>query len=311
MSKISIIGAGDVGASIAYTMQLSGLATDIALVDVDRQKASGHVMDMNHGLFFTPPANIMAGEYNDCSASDLIVVTAGARQKEGETRLHLVERNARIIKDICENLRPYIGSAKVLMVTNPVDVMTYVMLKALGGEQSRVFGSGTVLDSARFRYQLSSNCTVDPRNVHSYVIGEHGDSEVFLWSRVNIAGVGMEAFCSACERDCPAATRESIERKVRESAYHVIEAKGLTNYGVSLSVRRIAAAVFRNEHSVLTVSTLLNGEYGLDGVCISIPCIVGAQGIERIVTMQLAREEEEGLQASARIIQSTIQQLQL
>jgi len=215
-------------------MQLSGLATNIVLVDVDRQKASGHVMDMNHGLFFTPPANIIAGEYDDCSGSDLVVITAGARQKEGETRLHLVERNAKIIKDICENLSPYLGSAKVLTITNPVDVVTYVMLKALGIEQSRVFGSGTVLDSARFRYQLSNHCTVDPRNVHSYVIGEHGDSEVFLWSRVNIGGVNMEAFCAACKRDCPVGTRESIERKVRESAYHVIEAKGLTNYGVSL-----------------------------------------------------------------------------
>lgn len=311
MSKISIIGAGDVGASIAYTMQLSGLVTDIVLVDVDRERAAGHVMDMNHGLFFTPPVNITSGQYRDCSDSALIVITAGARQKQGETRLNLDERNAEIIRDICENLRAYVGSAKLLVVTNPVDVMTYVMLKVSGLDQSVVFGSGTVLDSARFRYQLSRHCRVDPRNVHAYVIGEHGDTEVFLWSQLNIGGMDMETFCDSCGRGCEVPTKQSTEREVRESAYHVIEAKGLTNYGVSLAVRKIASAVVRNELSLLTISTLLKGEYGLNEVCLSVPCVLGARGIDRVVTGPLASEEKQALSLSAGVIGSAISQLKI
>jgi len=310
LPKVSIIGAGDVGASIAYTLQLSGLATEIMLVDVDRDRALGHVMDMNHGLFFTPPAHIAAGDYPDCSGSDLIIVTAGARQRRNETRLDLVQKNVEIIKDVFKRARAFIGSAKILMVTNPVDVMTYVMLKISGLEPNRIFGSGTVLDSARFRYQLSDRCTIDPRNVHAYVIGEHGDSEVLLWSQVRMAGLSMEAFCGACGRGCQGETRGLIEKEVRNSAYHVIEIKGFTNYGVSLAVRRITTAVLRNELSVLTVSTLLDGEYGLHGVCLSVPCILGQGGVERIVTGTLANEEEEGLRRSAGVIGSALHQLE-
>ena len=308
MSKVSIIGAGDVGASIAYTIQLSGLATEIVLIDADRERALGHVMDMNHGLFFAPPVNIVSGDYPDCSGSNLIVITAGARQRRHETRLDLVQRNTEIIKGIFKNIKAYIGSAGILMITNPVDVMTYVMLKISGLERSRVFGSGTVLDSARFRYQLSHHCIVDPRNVHAYIIGEHGDSEVFLWSQVHMAGVSMEAFCAACGRDCRVETRGLIEKEVRESAYHVIEAKGFTNYGVSLAIRSITSAVLRNEFSVLTVSTLLTGEYGLEKVCLGVPCVLGAGGIERIITGPLANEEEQALHLSAGVIESAINQ---
>lgn len=310
MPKVSIIGAGDVGAGIAYTLQISGVATEIVLLDVDRERALGHVMDMNHGLFFTPPARIVSGDYADCSGSNLIVITAGARQRLHETRLDLVQRNAKIIKGIFEGIKAYIGSGTILIITNPVDVMTYVMLKISGLERNRVFGSGTVLNSARFRYQLSRHCIVNPRNVHAYVIGEHGDSEVFLWSQVHMAGVSMEVFCAACGRDCRAGTRDFIEKEVRESAYHVIEAKGFTNYGVSLAVRRIISAVLRDEFSVLTVSTLLTGEYGLNNMCLSLPCVLGAGGIERIVAGALADEEEQALRLSAGVVESVIDQLE-
>jgi len=306
MAKIGIIGIGDVGATLAYTLQISGLATEIVLIDINRERAEGHAMDMNHGLFFTSPVKIYAGDYADCAGSDLIVITAGARQKPGETRLELTRRNAGICRSIVSELGLYIGEANILVITNPVDVLTYVVLKSSGLPSNKVLGSGTVLDSARFRYELSRRCGVDARNVHAYVIGEHGDSEVFLWSHVHIGGVPLEAFCARCDRKCIPDERGKIEEAVRRSAYHIIEAKGYTNYGVSLAVLRIIGAILRDERSVLTVSTLLQGEYGLEEVCLSVPCLVGSKGIERVVETILAEDEMEGLANSAEVIRSAI-----
>jgi L-lactate dehydrogenase len=297
-----VIGVGDVGASIAYTVQVSGLATEIVLVDVNRGRAEGHALDMNHGLFFTAPTRIIQGDYADCAASDVVIVTAGARQREGESRLELTRRNAEIVRGVMEGLRPYLERAKIIVVTNPVDVMTGVAIERSGLPFHRVFGSGTVLDSARFRYELSHRCMVDPRNVHAYVIGEHGDSEVFLWSQVRIAGVELESFCPQCGRACSLEDRGAIEKAVRESAYHLIDIKGYTNYGVSLAVRRIIGAVLRNESSVLTVSGLLDGEFGLSDVCLSLPCVLNAEGIVRIIEAPLAEQEREALRRSADVI---------
>jgi L-lactate dehydrogenase len=306
MPKVSVIGVGDVGATMAYTLQVSGRATEIVLVDVNREKAEGHALDMNHGLFFTPPVKIRAGDYPDCAESDLLVITAGSRQKPGETRLELTKRNAAICTSIIQELRPYIGEATILLVSNPVDVMTYVALEASNLPPHRVLGSGTVLDSARFRYELSRRCKVDPRNVHAYVIGEHGDSEVFLWSRVYVGTMPLQAFCQGCGQRCVPGERKEIEEKVRKSAYHIIEAKGFTNYGVSLAVLRIVEAVLRNELSLLTVSTLLRGEYGLENLCISVPCLVGSKGIERVLETTLADDERTGLMNSAQVITSAL-----
>jgi L-lactate dehydrogenase len=306
MSKVSVIGVGDVGATVAYTLQISGLATEIVLIDVDQARAQGHALDMNHGLFFTPPVTIRAGDYADSAGSNLIIITAGARQKPGETRLELTRRNAAICKSILQGLDPHIGEARILMITNPVDILTRVALRVSGLPARRVFGSGTVLDSSRFRYELSLRCGVDARNVHAYVVGEHGDSEVFLWSQVHIAGTPLEAFCRGCERSCAPPDRSEVERAVRESAYHVIEKKGFTNYAVSLAVLRIAGALLRNERSVLTVSTLLSGEYGLKGVCLSVPCLVGARGVERIIATDLSEAERAGLVASGDALRAAI-----
>ncbi len=297
-----MIGVGDVGASIAYTVQVSGLATEIVLVDANRGRAEGHALDMNHGLFFTAPTKITWGDYADCAASDVIIVTAGARQGEGESRLDLTRRNAGIIRGVMEGLKPGLDQAKIIVITNPVDVMTGVAIETSGLPFHRVFGSGTVLDSARFRYELSHRCMVDPRNVHAYVIGEHGDSEVFLWSQVRIAGVELEWFCPQCGRKCSLEDRGAIEKAVRESAYHLIDIKGYTNYGVSLAVRRIIGAILRNESSVLTVSGLLDGEFGLSDVCLSLPCVLNAEGIVRIIEAPLAEQEREALRRSADII---------
>jgi L-lactate dehydrogenase len=306
MPKVSVIGVGDVGATLAYTMQVSGLATEILLVDANRERAEGNGMDLNHGLFFTPPVRIRSGEYPDCAASDLIVLAAGARQKPGETRPELARRNAEICASIARDLRPYIGDAIVLVISNPVDAMTHAVLKASGLAPNRVLGSGTVLDTARFRYELSHRCRVDARNVHAYVIGEHGDSEVFLWSSVHVGAVPLDVFRQGFDRRMEPGDRTEIEQKVRRSAYHIIEAKGFTSYGVCLAVRRIVEAILRNERSLLTVSSLLRGEYGLEGLCISVPCLVGAAGVEHVVQMPLAEEEREGLVRSARAIGSAM-----
>ncbi len=304
MPKVSIIGVGDVGATVAYTVQLSGSATEIVLVDANRDRAGGEALDMNHGLFFTAPVKIRAGEYADCARSDIVIVAAGARQREHETRIELTGRNASIVRAVMNGLKPYLGDAKVLVVTNPVDVMTRVAVESSDLPPGRVFGSGTVLDSARFRYELSRRCEVDPRNVHAYVIGEHGDSEVFLWSQVRIAGVGLEWCCPQCVNKCEAGSYSPVEEAVRNSAYHLIEVKGYTNYGVSLAARRIIDAVLRNESSVLTVSTLLDGAYGMSGICLSLPCILNAGGVSRMIEAPLTGEEREGLYRSAAVIRA-------
>jgi len=309
MSKVSIVGVGDVGATLAFTLQISGLPTEIVLVDARRETAQGHAMDMNHGLFFTPPVKIHAGGFEDGANADLWIITAGSRQRPGETRLDLTRRNVGICSDILRRAEPYLGEAKVLVVSNPVDILTYTVWRASGLPRSRVFGSGTVLDSARFRYELSRWCEVDPRNVHAYVVGEHGDSEVFLWSRVHIAGNPLEDFCRRCRKGCGSAEKAALERRVRESAYHIIEAKGYTNFGVSLAVSKIVAAVLRDERSVFTVSAILDGEFGLDDVSLSVPCVVGRAGIHRIVETNLSDEERNGLLDSGGILRAGIDSL--
>lgn len=302
MPNITIIGAGDVGTTIAYTLQISGLATEIVLVDINQKLTQGQVMDMNHGIFFVPPVQISAGDYSDCGSADVIIITAGARQKPGESRLELVSRNAKICKSIVDRIKSNNYTGVLLVVTNPVDVMTQVVIKHSGLPKYQVMGSGTVLDSARFRYFLSKHCHVDARNVHAYVVGEHGDSEVLLWSQVRMAGATLEAFCKKCVYACNSIDKEGISKAVRDSAYHIIEAKGATNYGVSLSVRRIVEAIIRDENSVLTVSTWMNGEFGIDDICLSVPCIVNRKGVERIVETTLDQNERYDLKKSAEII---------
>lgn len=306
MSKVAIIGIGDVGATLAFTLELSGLATEIVLIDIDKEKARGHAMDMNHGLLFIPPVKIYAGDVSDCQGAKVIVFAAGARQKKDETRLELVQRNAEICKTILEQIKPYIQNAVLLVTTNPVDVMTYTVLKNSGLPSNQVLGSGTVLDSARFRYALSQRCNVDARNVHAYVIGEHGDSEVLLWSSVNISGVPLELFCEGCKHKCAPDTNSEIEESVKKSAYHIIEIKGFTNYGISLSMLRILGAILRDEHSVLTVSIFLNGEYRLHDICLSVPCMLNTDGVERVIEMPLSAKESAALKKSAEVLASVI-----
>jgi L-lactate dehydrogenase len=304
MPRVVIVGAGAVGTTLAYTLQITGVATEMVLIDSNHELAEGQVMDMNHGLPFVPPVNIQVGEYPDCKGADVIVITAGARQKPGETRLDLVDRNAQICKSIVDGITPYTSEALLLVVTNPVDIMTYAVAKHSGLPPRQVMGSGTVLDSARFRYLLGRHCNIDTRNVHAYVIGEHGDSEVLLWSQVRMAGTSLELFCGDCARGCAPLDKTEITGAVKNSAYHIIETKGSTNYGVALAVTKIVETVIRDEHSALTVSVMLDGEYGASECCLSVPCIVNRKGVSRIVEAELDQAERNDLNKSADVLRN-------
>jgi L-lactate dehydrogenase len=267
-------------------------------------------MDMNHGLFFAPPVTIRAGDYDDCAEAALIVITAGAKQEAGESRLDLVQRNVEICKEIMAEIAARTQEAVIIMVTNPVDILTHVAQALSGWPPQRIMGSGTVLDSARFRYLLSRHCRVDPRNVHAYVIGEHGDSEVACWSMTHIAGVPMKDYCRhTCGRNCSDDERQAAADQVRDSAYHVIESKGATYYGVSMALIRITAAVLRDENSVLTVSLHPSGQYGISDVCLSLPAVVNRSGIARVIEAKLPREELQALNRSRGVLRDVLLQL--
>jgi len=308
--KVVIVGAGMVGSVYAYALSASGLADEIVLIDNNEELARGQVLDLVHGQVFVPTVGIRSGSVDDYRDAKLIVITAGAAQRPGETRLELLKKNAGIVGNIAENIAASGSEGVMLIVTNPVDVMTWVALKSSGWSRGRVIGSGTVLDSARFRHLLSKNCGVDVHNVHGYILGEHGDSEFAAWSMTNIAGMAIDHYCPVC-RKCSnwKNERKKIEQQVRDSAYHIINAKGSTHFAVGLALVRITGAILRKQNSVMTVSTLLNGEYGLSDICISVPSIVTDGGVERIITGPLKEEETEALMKSAAILKKSTDSL--
>jgi L-lactate dehydrogenase len=311
--NVVIVGAGAVGATFAYALMLDGAAEEIVLVDRNQDLAKGQVLDLNHGRQFTQPVRIRVGTPADYGTADVIVVTAGSAQKPGESRLDLLQRNASIIRSIMGDISDAQSEAVVVIVTNPVDILTQIAVRAAGDERQRIFGSGTVLDSARFRGLIAEHCQVDIHNVHAYIIGEHGDSEVPAWSMTHIAGVPVWDHCADCRR-CHgelrnAENREALVQQVRDSAYHIIGYKGATNFAVGLALVRIVRSILRNERSVLTVSTVLAGEYGLRDICLSVPCIVGRNGIERVVEGKLSEEELTGLSRSGKILHQRLAEL--
>jgi len=309
--KVVVVGAGSVGASYIYALLQTGLASEIALIDLDSQRVEGEVMDLSHGLPFIPPVSVKAGQYADCADARLIVVTAGAKQTPGQSRTELIQKNADIIKSISGRIQDQNPTGVVLMVTNPVDTLTQVAMHNLSLPRGKVIGSGTVLDSARFKYLLSQHCGIDARNVHAYILGEHGDSEVPAWSLTHIAGIPIREYCETCHVCDYRRHHKEIAKQVRDSAYHIIDYKGSTYYGIGLSLLRITGAILRNERSVLTVSTYLEGEYGLDKTCLSVPCIVGEEGVERIVEAHLEAQEQEQLERSAQILRQIFAQVNL
>ncbi|MEW6275613.1 MAG: L-lactate dehydrogenase [Bacillota bacterium] len=307
--KIAVVGVGAVGASTAYAMMISGLIDELVLVDINRERAEGEAMDLAHGASFIKPIKIYVGEYEDCRDADIIIFSAGVPQKPGESRLDLVFRNLEVLKQVLPRCIGKNGDTILLLVTNPVDVLTYAALRLTDLPPNRVIGSGTVLDSSRFRYLISEHCRVEARNIHAYVVGEHGDTEVPLWSLANIAGFSVQDFC--CQRGVPCLDQEAITRRVREAAYEVIARKGATYYAVGLAVKRICESILRDENSILTVSGLIAGEYGINDVCFSLPSIVNRQGRVRVLPVPMSAEEEEALRHSANALKSIQRQLDL
>jgi L-lactate dehydrogenase len=307
--RVAIVGAGNVGATLAYTLVLSGVAPEIVLIDRDARRAEGEAMDLNHAVPFSPPARIWAGSFGDCAGADVIVLTAGAGQKPGETRLDLAGRNAAIFRDIVPRVMAANADAMLLVATNPVDVLTYGTLKISGLTPARVIGSGTILDTARFRYLLSEHFRVDARSVHAYIVGEHGDTEVPVWSLANIAGMRLADYLAAHGMPADPDAMGAIVDDTRQAAYHIIERKGATYYAVAAGLLRIVEAILRDQATVLSVSSLVPGYYGISDVCLSLPSVVARGGISRVLHLTLNDEETVALQQSARVLRGAIDSL--
>ena len=287
------------GAASAFCLMQSGLFSELVLLDADRDKAEGEALDVAHGIPFARPMKIYAGDYDDLVDAAVVIVTAGANQKPGETRLDLVQKNVEIFRSIIPEIAKRNFPGILLIVSNPVDILTYAAIKLSGMPEHRVIGSGTVLDTARFKYQLGEHLSIDPRSIHAFIIGEHGDSEIAAWSSANVSGIPIHDICEMRGfYDHEDAMRE-IADTVKNSAYEIIAKKKATYYGIAMSVRRICEAIVRNEKSILPVSVMLHGQYGMENVVLSMPAIVGSEGVETTVPIELNREEQEKLKASA------------
>lgn len=310
MQKCAVIGVGFVGATSAFTLANSGLFSEIVLIDANMKKAEGEAADINHGISFARPCRVRAGEYKDLAKCGLIVIAAGANQKPGETRIELLARNKVIMKSVIENIMAVNRYAILLIVSNPVDVLTHMAQKISGLPAGRVIGSGTVLDTSRLKYLLGQHLGVDSRNVHAFIIGEHGDSELAVWSSANISGVDLEDYCRITGKDYSFGAMQRIYENVRDAAYQIIEGKGATYYAIGMAVKRIAEAIVRNEHSVLPVSSLISGHYGLDDVCLGLPSVVGQNGVESVLDIPLTPEELGQLQGSAAKLHELIEEVE-
>jgi L-lactate dehydrogenase len=307
--RVAIVGAGHVGATTAYALLLSGLAPEIVLIDLDAQRAQGEAMDLMHAVPFSDPVRVWAGGYEDVDGAAVVVLTAGTNQRPGETRLQLLGRNAAILREIVPQVIARAPDAILLMTTNPVDVLTWATLATSALSPGRVIGSGTILDTARFRSLLSRVFGVDARSVHAHIIGEHGDTEVAAWSIATIGGMPIAEFQAASGRVLDRESRERIVTDTRRAAYEIIERKGATYYAVAAGVVRIIQAILRDESTVLTVSSRLTGSYGLEDVCLSLPCIVNRSGIAQLLDPPLAAEELSALRHSADVLKAAQQSL--
>ena len=307
--KCAIIGCGFVGSATAFSLVESGLFSEMVLLDVNMEKAEGEAMDLSHGLPFAYPMRIYAGSYEDIGDCGLIVLTAGANQKPGETRLQLVQKNVAILKNIIPKIQEQDFQGILLVVSNPVDILTYAAWKLSGLPAKRVIGSGTVLDTARLKYLLGEHLGVDSRSVHAFIIGEHGDSELAVWSSANISGVDLGDFCELIGEPAYRQDLHALYEGVRDSAYEIIEKKGATYYGIAMAVRRIAQCIVRNEHSVLPISTFAEGHYGLSDICMSLPAIVDREGVEQVLDIHLNREELKNLGLSAQALRKVLDEI--
>ncbi|AIQ47525.1 lactate dehydrogenase [Paenibacillus sp. FSL R7-0273] len=301
-NRVVVIGTGAVGTTTAYTLLLRRRMQELVLIDVNHQKALGEALDMNHGMPFVGGVKLWAGTYEDCREADIIIVTAGASQKPGETRIDLLRKNIAIFKDIIQKITKYNHHAILLIATNPVDILAYATLKISGFDRRRVIGSGTVLDSARFRYLIGKHKEIDPRSIHGQIIGEHGDSELPVWSLANIAGTDL----GFDEEE-----RKDIFEDTKNAAYEIIDAKGSTSYAIALALDRIVVSILDNEGAVLNVSTLLNNYNGVSDVFLGAPCVVDRSGVREVLDLPLNEEEQALFQKSADKLKSEISKLEL
>ena len=308
MRKIAMIGCGFVGSASVYSLMQSGLFSEIVLIDANMEKAEGEALDISHGLPFAKPMSIYAGDYDDIEDAAIIIISAGAAQKPGETRLDLVKKNIGIFKTIIPEIAKRDCQGILLIVANPVDVLTYAALKMSHFPANRVIGSGTVLDSARFKYLLGEHLQVDSRSIHAFIIGEHGDSEIATWSSANVSGIPIHKICEMRGFIDHDYETNRIADEVKNSAYEIIEKKGATYYGIGMAVRRICEAIIRDEESVLPVSTLMTGQFGIEGVCLSMPAIVGANGVDTLLPIPLDEKEQAALQESAATLRKVIEE---
>ncbi len=308
--KIVIVGDGFVGSTTAYTIMLGGLFSEIVIIDINKDKAEGDALDIAHGVSLVKPVHVYAGDYSDCRDADIIIITAGAAQAKGETRLDLLKKNATVTRDIVESVMKYAPDDIILLaVTNPVDILTYVTYKVSGLPKNQVLGSGTVLDTARLKYLISRKTGIDARSCHTYIIGEHGDSEVAAWSITNIGGMSMHEFCRYTGK-CDLNDLGVMYEDVKNSAYEIINKKGATYYAIAVAVARIVECIAGDENSILTVSSIFTGEYGIDNVAFSVPTKVGGDGVEKILEVPFSREEMKGLRNSADLLREQLYELE-
>lgn len=308
-TKVAIIGAGFVGASTAFAMSLQQMATEIVLIDVNKEKAYGEALDINHGISFVGQMAVYSGDYSDCKDADVIIITAGANRKPGETRLDLAKKNVSIAKEITQNVMKYYTHGVILVVSNPVDILTYMISKWSGLPDGRVMGSGTVLDSSRFRYLLSKKLNVDVRNVHGYIIGEHGDSQLPAWSATHIAGQNISEYSQSPSGIFTPEEKLQIAQEVKTAGAEIIKNKGATYYAIAITVNAIVETLLKNQNTIRTVGSVINGNYGIEDVALSLPSIVNSEGVQSIIPLTLSPEEEDALRASAQSIKAVLNEV--
>lgn len=301
-NKVAIIGAGQVGATTAYTLAVKGLISEMVIIDINKEKAEGEALDINHGMPFLNPAKIYAGSYEDTKDAEVILITAGLPRRPGQSRRDLIHSNNRIITDIIHQLNKHANDPVIVLATNPVDLMALTAQKVSKQPKSKVFGSGTLLDTARFRFALAQNCDIEARSIHADIIGEHGEGELPVWSLANVSGVPLALYCNVCNRICEEEKRIEIFKQVRDAGMEVIRRKGATYYAIALTLARITEAILRDEHSVLTVSTYLDGYLGVKDVSMGLPAIIGANGIQRLIELPLSPEEQKSFIHTSEIL---------
>lgn len=309
IQKCAIIGCGLVGATTAYSLMQNALFSEMVLIDIDRKKAEGEAADLNHGLPFLSPIDIYAGDYSDLTDAAVIIIAAGANQQNGQTRLDLVRQNAAVFQAIIPSVTRYNHDGLLFIVSNPVDLLTHLSIQLSDFPAHRVIGSGTVLDTARLKYLVGRYLNVDFRNVHSFIIGEHGDSELAVWSGANVSGIDLDRFCESCHASCQLHRLDELFREAKNSAYQIISAKGATYYAIAESVKKIIGSVVKDENTILPVSTLLSGQYGLSDVVLSVPCVIGRHGVQEILEIPLNEEERRLFLQSADKMKQMMQTL--